>query len=300
MNNQRLILALFGLGRPIILLGVLMVHGIGVAAAYGSGYELNFPAMLWGFLALFFVGVSINYVNEYADYETDTLTTKTRYSGGSGVLPKGLVPRRLALQAGWVTVIIGLIWAFIGIPLGVFNPAAFGVLVLGAFGGWMYSLPPLKLAWNGGAEWANAVLGGILLPLYGYTLLAARIDGRILLAFIPYALLIFTTAMATTWPDREADQQVGKRTLATWMSNTQLRRVYNLVSLCCFVMLLILLFVVLPPQVVMTSLVPLPAVIIAAYQYTRIRNPHPTARASMMMAFAQTAAWAWVGWYIRL
>jgi 1,4-dihydroxy-2-naphthoate octaprenyltransferase len=273
---------------------------VGVAAAYGSCYALNIPAMLWGFVSLFFVGASINYVNEYADYETDSLTVKTRYSGGSGVLPKGLVPRKLALQAGWIMLMIGLSFALMGILIGVFNPAAFGVLALGAFGGWMYSLPPLKLAWTGGAEWANALLGGILLPLYGYTLLSASVDLRIIPAFIPYALLIYTTAMATTWPDREADRQVGKRTLATWMSDGQLRRVYVLVSLLCFVVLFILLLGVLPPQVVVTSLVPLPAVIIAAYQYTRVPNPHPTARASMMMAFAQTAAWAWVGWYIRL
>ena len=33
-----------------------------------------------------------HYANEYADVDTDSLTKRTLYSGGSGVLPSGIVP----------------------------------------------------------------------------------------------------------------------------------------------------------------------------------------------------------------
>ncbi len=295
MDRRTLIWALFGMGRPIILLGVLMVHGAGVAMAFAGGYSLDAPALAWGFIALFFVGLSVNYVNEYADYETDALTTKTRYSGGSGVLPTGRAPRRLALQAGWAALLAGLGIASGGVLAGVVPAPALAVLALGGLGGWMYSLPPLKLAWNGLAEAANAVLGGLVLPLYGYALLAGRLDWVVVAAFMPYALLIFTTAMATTWPDREADARVGKRTLATWMPVPRLRLVYRIAAAASFMVLLALPFLGIPAQVVVVSLVALPAVIIAARQYTRALNPHATARASMMMVFAQTAAFFWLG-----
>ncbi|NWG17078.1 MAG: prenyltransferase [Chloroflexi bacterium] len=288
--------ALFGLGRPIILLGVLMVHSAGAAMAYARGYTPDAAALVWGFVALFFAGASVNYANEYADFETDALTEKTRYSGGSGILPGGSVPRALALQAAWVSLLLGLGIAALGAALGILNPAALSVLALGAVGGWMYSLPPLKLAWNGAAEAANAALGGLLLPLYGYTLLARRVDWDVIAVFLPYALLIFTTAMATTYPDRAADRQVGKRTLATWMPEVSLRRIYVLVSATSFALLpLLVWWRIMPPQVALVSFVPLPAVVIAARQYTCIRNPHPTARASMMMIFAQTAGFLWMG-----
>lgn len=287
--------AVFGLARPIILLGVLMVHGAGVAAAFGAGHALNPAALLWGVAALFFVGISINFANEYADHETDALTTKTRYSGGSGVLPKGLVRRGFVLRAAWAALLLGLGAALFGVAAGALSAAAFAVLAAGAFGGWMYSLPPLRLAWNGGAELANGLLGGILLPLYGYALLAGRVDGWVALAFTPYALLVVTTALATTWPDRAADKQVGKRTLATWMPVSGLRAVYVVISALSFILLLFLPFIGVPPQIVVVSFVALPAVIIAARQYTRISNPHPSARASMMLAFAQTFAWLWLG-----
>jgi 1,4-dihydroxy-2-naphthoate octaprenyltransferase len=289
--------ALFGLGRPIILLGVLMVHGAGVAAAFAQGHALDAPALLWGFMALFFAGISVNFVNEYADYQTDALTQKTRYSGGSGVLPSGKAPRSLALRAGWITLLIGLATAAVGALAGILTFSAWAVLAVGAFGGWMYSLPPLKLAWNGGAEAANAILGGLVLPLYGYTLLARSIDLTIIAVFLPYALMIFITAMATTWPDREADAQVGKYTLATRLTPLQLRRIYIVIAAAAFLLLPAVTGWAMPPQVMVVSFVALPAAIVAARRYTIVRNPHATARAAMMMIFAQTTAFFWLGLY---
>jgi 1,4-dihydroxy-2-naphthoate octaprenyltransferase len=156
------------------------------------------------------------------------------------------------------------------------------------------------LAWNGFAEIANGFIGGMILPTFGYAVLAGN-EGdylRVLLACLPYGLLVTTTAMATTYPDRVADKQVGKRTLATWMSMAGLRRVYLVITIGAVVALIILLWTgILPPQVFATSLVILPALVLAYRAYTRDINPHATARAAMMLAFAQTSAWFWLGLY---
>lgn len=292
----RYLVAIFGLSRPLILLGMLLVQGLGTAIAIGSGYTWDLRAVLWGYVALFFAAMSVNFVNEYADIETDRLTTKTRYSGGSGVLPKGLVGRGFALGLGWISLILGISIGLWGAWVGVLSMTAVAVLTIGAFLGWMYSLPPLKLAWNGLCEAGNAFIGGMILPLYGYSVLAGRADLWVMAACLPYALLLFTTAMATSYPDRDADRQVGKRTLATWVGSIGLRRIYALVSVLSFISLFVLLFrFIVPPQVFVTSLVSAPAVIIGYKAYTKDSNPHAAARASMMLAFAQTAAWAWLG-----
>lgn len=294
---RRYALAIFGLSRPLILLGMVLVQGLGTAIAIGSGHRWDWGAFLWGYVALVFCAVSVNFVNEYADIETDRLTTKTRYSGGSGVLPKGLVPRWVALAAGWASASAGIVIAALGVAAGALSWAALGVLALGTFLGWMYSLPPLKLAWNGLCEAGNAFIGGMILPLYGYSVLARTADVWVLWACLPYALLLFTTAMATSYPDRAADQRVGKRTLATWLDARALRRIYALASVLSFVALGVLAVRwLIPPQVLVTSFVALPAVVIGYRAYTWEINPHAAARASMILAFAQTAAWAWVGW----
>lgn len=296
LSNEAI--ALFGLIRPIILVGILMVQGLGTAIALGSGFTLRLDAVLWGLLALFFTAASVNLINEYADHETDALTTKTRYSGGSGVLPKQLVSRRFVLLSGWLFAILGMSLAFIGADRGLYHLNAVWILFIGTLGGWMYSLNPLKLAWRGGAEIANGVLGGLILPLYGYAVLAGDQGDyvRVLWACLPYALLVVTTAMATTYPDRAADVQVGKRTWATWLDASQLRQIYLAISVLSVILLFILTYQwILPAQVLATSLVIIPAIGLGYHAYTRQANPHPSARAGMMMVFAQTAAWVWLG-----
>jgi len=93
------------------------------------------------------VSVSIHYTNEYADYQTDALKNRTLYSRGSGVLQSGSVPRKVALQAALITQILAIGIELIATFLSMHSWVALSTLVIGILGGWVYSLPPLKLAW---------------------------------------------------------------------------------------------------------------------------------------------------------
>lgn len=157
---QRVLLALWGMARPLIMLSVLLVYMLGIFIARSRGYDVDGAAVAWGCAALVLVSLSIHYANEYADFATDSLTQKTAFSGGSGVLPGGLVSPRLALIAAWVTLIAGIIVNLIAVAIGVLDLLTLPILLVGAFGGWMYSVPPLRLAYCGWGEVTNAVLGG--------------------------------------------------------------------------------------------------------------------------------------------
>jgi 1,4-dihydroxy-2-naphthoate octaprenyltransferase len=289
-------LALWAMARPMILLSVILVYIAGNLIARALGFPLAWQSFAWGLVVLLLMSVSIHDTNEFADYETDALTRPTAFSGGSGALPKGDVPRIVALQAAWVTLVLGLVIAIVGLVVGTMSLAAVLVLVIGAVGGWMYSLPPLALAWRGWGELDNAVLGGIVLPLYGYTVQTGRIDLVVILGCLPFAAFVFVNLLATTWADREADAQVGKFTLATRLSVPRLRLIYAVVVLIGYGMLPALLAgQILPGLVVLSSLPIIPMVIWAALRYTRIHSPHPTVMAMIAMLLVQMAAWVRVG-----
>lgn len=292
---MKVITALWGMARPLIMLSVILVYGAGGLIARAAEYPLNAQAFGWGLAALLFVALSIHYVNEYADYQTDALTRRTPFSGGSGVLPSGDVPRILALQAGWLTLILGVIIAMMGIFTGILTINTLIVLLIGAVGGWMYSLPPLKLAWRGWGEVDNALLGGMLLPLYGYTVQTGRIDGWVMLACLPFTLLVFINLLATTWADREADSHAGKYTLATRLPMLSLRVIYGAVALLCFILLILLAGQTLPQRVAISGFVALPLVVWGGLRYTRIHSPHPTVFAMIIFLLAQMLLWFWVG-----
>lgn len=283
---SRYLLALWGMSRPLQLLSVVLVYGLGGLVAHANGHGIAFDHLLAGVLVLLPVAASIHYANEYADFETDSLTQRTPFSGGSGVLPRGDMPRRLALQAAAASLVAGLLMG-----AALLSGVALVLLLLGAFFGWMYSLPPLKLAWRGWGELDNALLGGMVLPLYGYTIHSHHIAGPVVLVFMPFTLLVFLNLLATTWPDRLADGQVGKNTLATRWPVTTLRRVYNGVVLIAVGVLLALTPHVLPLKVFTLSLLVLPLVIVSAVRYTRDDNPTYAVSAMVSLLMIQMFAW---------
>ncbi len=285
------VFALWAMARPLIMVSVILVYVNGLLIARAHGYEFSWEKILWGLLALIPIAVSIHYTNEYADVETDALTHPTLYSGGSGILPKETVPRILALQAAWITLAIGFVIALLGYSLGFLSMEALICLVLGSLGGWMYSLPPMKLAWRGWGELDNALLGGLLLHSYGYVILGQQLTIEIIALCLPFTLLTFNNLLATTWADREADALVGKHTLATQLDIPQLRRLYTIVAITAFVSLFMLDSWIIPRTVVWASLLTLPVVIWGWRTYTRIHNPYPTSNAMVVLLLAQIIAW---------
>ncbi len=284
------IFALWAMLRPLIMLSVILVFAAGLVIALADGASFVLARVVWGGAGLLLVIASTHYVNEYADYETDALTQRTLYSGGSGALPSGYAPRWVALAAGRVTLGLGVIVVVLAVVQGGLPVSLLVILLLGAGGGWMYSMPPLKLAWRGWGELDNAVLGGILLPLYGYVTLMGEVRLSVVIGCIPFALLVFNNLLATTWADREADAIAGKYTLATRWPPRRLRGLYLVVALLAFGLLVLLVGDTLPSIVALLSLVAVPLVGWGGLVYTRRFTPAPSF-AMMIFLLAQMLGW---------
>jgi 1,4-dihydroxy-2-naphthoate octaprenyltransferase len=282
----------FQMSRPAQLLLIAMVYIFGTIIALAVGSRFNWVPFLYGLLTLIPASASVHYANEYADYETDNLTVRTAFSGGSGALQVSGLSRQLALISAWAALFIGIILVSIGWAAGLLNGYAIVILALGTFSGWMYSLRPLAFARRGWGELVNALLGGVLLPIYGYTVQTGRIDMIILFASLPFGILAFLNLLATTWPDREADAIVGKRTLATrWFSN-RLRLLYLTAAAGFFLLMIFFLrTAILPPLVAWSSFLVTPLVVWGALAYTRSRSPFPTVAAMVLLLILQTIAW---------
>jgi 1,4-dihydroxy-2-naphthoate octaprenyltransferase len=268
---------------------------LGVATASGRGFNLEVNRVSLSFITTILVSASIHFTNEFADYETDGLTTRTLYSGGSGVLPKGMIPRNLAKKAAWASLFIGLSVQIYSILIGSHPLSALPVLLLGAAGGWMYSLPPLKLGWRGWGEVENALLGSNLLPFYGYVTTSGSFDITIMLAYLPVTLIAFVNLLAVTWPDRSSDELVGKRTLATCWPPRRLRIVYRIAVIASYTSLILLEGWILPKEIIFSSLLALPLLIWGAHTFTRNTISVATVYGMVVMMSAQTIAWFLLG-----
>jgi 1,4-dihydroxy-2-naphthoate octaprenyltransferase len=289
------------MSRPDQLLLMGLLYATGTLAALGGGAPLDVLPVVTGFLLFLPVAVSVHYANEYADYETDHLTTRTPFSGGSGALVRTGLPRRLALRAAVAALVLAVVAVGVvaGLELGggpalAPDAAALGLLAVVAVLGWQYSLPPLALAWRGWGELDNALLGGVLLPTYAVAV-AGEVTVGSVLAFLPFGCVVFVNLLATTWPDRAADAAVGKDTLATQLSTGRLRSLYAGGLLACGVSLAALHGGPVPAIVCWASLLAAPLLAWGLVAYTRQRSPFPTVAGMVVLAGAQFAAWAVVG-----
>jgi len=282
---------LIRMSRPAQLLAIILVYLFGSIVAWAHDVIIDFPAFTFGLVVVLPVSASIHYANEYADYETDSLTRRTSFSGGSGALQESGLTPGIALKAAWFGLLVGLLLGLLGLHLGLLTPTALAVLAWGAFWGWMYSLRPFALAWRGWGELDNAMLGGVALPVYGYMVQTGSLDPRVVLIFIPFGMLVFVNLLATTWADREADAKVGKFTLATRWSVNSLRLLYLLVAVGVFVYLLLLGQLLFPQLVILSSILVIPVLLWGIRVYTRQHSPFPTVAAMAFYLVIQIAAW---------
>jgi len=282
--------------RPDQLLLILGVYLFGVKIALAKGATAPMRPLIAGALAILPVAASVHYANEYADYETDRYNdNRTQFSGGSGAMQAANVDREIVLQAATAALALGMTVTAVVALMDLLTVEAVGLLAVIAVLGWQYSVGPLRLAWRGWGELDNAVLGGLLLPVYG----AAVVSGNlrvVALASIPFFLLVLLNLFATQWPDREADAAAGKRTLAVRWSATRLRRAYASIAIAAGLSLFVLTPGILPVPVALASLLVVPLVCWGWYGYTRREVPWPTVFAMLGLLALQFLAWCWVDW----
>jgi 1,4-dihydroxy-2-naphthoate octaprenyltransferase len=291
MSPWRVVLALWRMARPSQLALILLVYALGVSMAAGLGTRPDVGAAIGGAVSLLPTAASVHYVNEFADYETDELTTRTPFSGGSGALVETGLPRRTALLAAVVSAVIGI---GIALATGVAGSPAGGLLLVILVAGWQYSAPPLQLAWRGFGAPANAVIGGMLLPLYGYATVAGPVTETAALATLPFALAVFVNLLETTWPDREADATVGKRTLVVrWPART-VHALYVIGCVAAAGAAVVLGDSVLPRRVVTATLLPMIGFVWGIARFTRREMPLPAVVTMVLVAVSMTAGWLWV------
>ena len=303
--DRRALAALWRLSRPSQVALIALVYALGVAMAYGRGHggAVGAPRIGFGLVALIPVAVSVHYANEYADVETDALTERTPFSGGSGALVETDLPRGLALRGAVAAGALGLAFLGVGVASGTVGfadgpllPPTAAALLAGTLAvGWQYSVGPLRLAWNGLGAPANALLGGVALPLYGFAVVTGGVTAAAALATLPFGAAVFVNLLETTWPDRRADAAVGKRTLATRWSPRRLRAAYATGGVATAVAAVALAGRVLPPVVAAATLLPLVGLVPGYRRFTRREAPLPAVATMVAMAAATTVAWGLVG-----
>jgi 1,4-dihydroxy-2-naphthoate octaprenyltransferase len=281
------------MARPFILLAGVLAHGLGSAIAFYTLGRLSALRYALSLGLLLVATAMAHYADEYADQDTDALTHRTRYSGGSGVLPAGIVPAWSALTAALTCGLLALGLTLWWVWAGWLPRAVVPIVGVGLAGGWIYSMPPVALERRGLGEIDNALLGGQLMPLIGYAAQTGIAPPETLLALLPATLAVLANLLGVHWSDREADAAVGRRSLVVILGEAWTRRLYRLLIVVLMASILAMAETVLPLEVVAASLCTAPVAAWGAVRFGRGRTPWLDSAVMTTLMVAQTAGWLW-------
>src|SRR6476660_3065645 len=167
-----------------------------------------------GFAALTFVGVaalhaSVDLLNDYWDYkrQIDTDTQRTKFSGGTGVLPEGLLKPQQVYRAGMLMLIIGsAVGAFFIFERGITIAVILGFAIISIY---FYST---RIVDSGLGEIFVAIKGAMIV-LGTFFVQTSHITAEPILGGIAVGVLSSLVLFVNSFPDFDADKAGGRKTL---------------------------------------------------------------------------------------
>lgn len=262
--------AFIQLGRFTFLLGGVAYHLLGVAAALAGGAQLDRAGLLWAQLAITSTQLMTHYSNDYYDLEHDrTNRSRTRWTGGSQVLPAGLLPPRVALVTALALGGAGLAAAVVLTRIAGAGAWPLAIVAAAVLLSWSYSAPPATLHSRGVGELTVALVVPGLTPLLGYVVQAGRPAGFLFLVLVPPVLLQAAAQLTINFPDVLADAATGKVTAVVRLGAERAARLHNRLLVLVYVLLPLLAVAGLPAMVVLSAYGLLP---LALWQIDQVRR----------------------------
>ncbi|HZA69752.1 MAG TPA: prenyltransferase [Nitrososphaeraceae archaeon] len=181
----------------------------GIAIGYWKTGSVDPGYALLTYFGIMCLHISVDLLNDYSDFKRgiDINTKRTRYSGGTGVIPENLINPRLIYCVGVVFLILG------GLT-GLYFVTIKGIVILillsfAIISIYFYSTNIV----NAGLGELFVAIKGCMIVVGSYYIQSDTIDLTSVFVGIIIGLLSAVVLLVTSFPDYEPDKKSGRRTL---------------------------------------------------------------------------------------
>ena len=195
--------------RVRFLLASVIAVMTGLALNWSQNGSIEYFDALLTFAGVISLHASVDLLNDYWDFKRgiDTKTKRTKMSGGTGVLPEGLLTPKSVY-------IVGIAFLILGAIIGIYFVIIFGItigLILG-FAILSVIFYSTKIV-NWGLAEVFVTIKGTLIIIGTYFIQSQSIDDFTILAGIVVGILSSLVLFVTSIPDHDVDKEKGRRTL---------------------------------------------------------------------------------------
>lgn len=227
----------------IIRIKFLLASIIGITVAllfsfYSYG-KFDMLSALLTYIGVIFLHASVDLFNDYWDYKRgiDTTTTRTKYSGGTGVLPEKKLAPRDVYNVGLFFMIVGLsIGGYFVIQNGIMIAV---ILAIAVFSIYFYST---KIVNVGLGETLVAIKGSMIVVGTSYVQTEIIDSSIVLLGFI-IGMLSSLVLFIASFPDHDADKAKGRKTLVILLGREKGSMIFPCIFLAIYALTAIGIFV---------------------------------------------------------
>jgi 1,4-dihydroxy-2-naphthoate octaprenyltransferase len=195
--------------RIRFLLASVIAVSNGLAITYWKFSTIDPLHAILTYIGVVFLHASVDLLNDYWDYKRgiDVATKRTKFSGGTGVLPENLLEPRTVYIAGLIFLVLGAsIGAYFIMIRGIAIAIILGFAVTAIY---FYST---KIV-NAGLGELFVAIKGAMIVLGSLYVQNAVLDLAALYGGAIVGLLSATVLFINSFPDYEADKSKGRRTL---------------------------------------------------------------------------------------
>ena len=243
--------------RVRFLLASIIAVSVGLALHWSQNGSIDYLDIILTFAGVLALHASVDLLNDYWDFKRgiDTKTTRTKMSGGTGVLPEGLLKPSSVYRAGVIFLIIGsLIGSYFVITNGILIAIILGFAILSIY---FYST---KIVDSGLGEFFVAVKGSMIV-IGTFFIQSGEVTVESILAGIVIGTLSSLVLFIASFPDHDADKSKGRKTLVIIVGKEKAVKLFWLFPLVSYVIILIGVSVNLFPLLSLISLLSFPLMI---------------------------------------
>lgn len=187
------------------------------------------------YIGVLFLHASVDLLNDYWDYKRgiDSATNRTKFSGGTGVLPEKLLSPKAVYSAGIVFLILGAaIGTYFVVTKGITVAVILGFAVAAIY---FYSTTIV----NAGLGELFVAIKGAMIVLGTYYVQTTSIDPAAVLIGGIVGLLSATVLFVNSFPDYSADKAGGRRTLVIMLGRTVAVRIFPLFFIAAYSLIVV-------------------------------------------------------------
>ena len=195
--------------RVRFLLASVIAVSVGLSLNWWQNSSIDPLDAILIFFGVMALHASVDLLNDYWDFKRgiDTKTKRTKMSGGTGVLPEGLLKPSSVYRAGVVFLIIGsVIGGYFVITDGIIVGIILGFAILSIY---FYST---KIVDSGLGEFFVAVKGSMIV-IGTYYIQSGEITLESILGGIVVGVLSSLVLFIASFPDHDADKSKGRKSL---------------------------------------------------------------------------------------